>query len=166
MYRQRTNTTSGRLSRCSFAKPVSSSAVQDSRVEYPEPFGLKVGFWALSGFYLVYCARPQEVIPGLSWIPLAQLTGAISVLGLILSLSRSPRKISNLPREASYLLGLIGVFFLSAIFSPVWKGGAFFATLEFSKVCILWMLAFLLITNLTRLRRIVCVQAASVAVVS
>jgi O-antigen ligase len=131
-----------------------------------DPFALRAGFWGLSAFYVVYCARPQEVIPGLGWIPVAKLTGALALLGLVLSLGRSPRKLSDLPREAFYLVGLISVLFLSAVLSPVWKGGAFLATLEFSKICILWVLAFLLITDLDRLRRIIYIQAASVSLVS
>jgi O-antigen ligase len=131
-----------------------------------ERLSLRAGFFWLSAFYLVYCARPQEVIPKMEWLPVAKVTGAFALLSLILSLGKSPRKLSDLPREAYYLLALIGVLFLSAILSPVWRGGAFLATLEFSKVSILWVLAFLLITTLDRLRRIICIQAVSVAMVS
>ena len=131
-----------------------------------ESLSLRAGFSWLSAFYLVYCARPQEVIPKMEWLPVAKVTGAFALLSLILSLGKSPRKLSDLPREAYYLLALIGVLFLSAILSPVWRGGAFLATLEFSKVSILWVLAFLLITTLDRLRRIIYIQAASVALIS
>ncbi|HST09135.1 MAG TPA: hypothetical protein VLL05_02065, partial [Terriglobales bacterium] len=120
---------------------------------------MSVGFFWLSAFYIVYCARPQEVIPGLGWIPVAKLTGAFALLSLILSLGKSERKLSDLPREAYYLLALIGVLFLSALLSPVWRGGAFFVTLDFSKVCVLWLLAYCLITTLDRLRRIISIQA-------
>jgi O-antigen ligase len=122
-------------------------------------------FW-LSAFYVVYCLRPQELIPGLGWLPAAKLAGAMALLGLALSLGRAPRRPSDLPREAYYLLALVGVLFVSAILSPVWRGGAFWGTLEFSKVCVLWVLAFLLITDLARLRRIVAIQAGSVVLIS
>jgi hypothetical protein len=133
-----------------------------SRLEEPS----KGGFFWLSAFYFVYCARPQEVIPGLGWLPIAKLAGVFALLGLASSVGRTQRKISQLPHEAYYLLALIGTLFLSALLSPVWRGGALFATLEFSKVGVLWILAFLLITSLSRLRRIIYIQAASVAVVS
>ena len=42
-------------------------------------------FW-LSAFYLVYCARPEDWVPGLSYLPLAKITGVIAVLALLLSL--------------------------------------------------------------------------------
>jgi O-antigen ligase len=161
---RRNNNTSYGIS--PFLKGKTQLAEHELKQEHREPFGLRAGFWGLSAFYVVYCARPQEVIPGLGWIPVAKLTGALALLGLVLSVGRSQRKLAHLPREAYYLLGLIGVLFLSAVLSPVWRGGAFFDTLEFSKVCVLWMLAFLLITDLSRLRTIICIQAASVGVVS
>jgi O-antigen ligase len=130
-------------------------------------FGILNGafFW-LSVFYLVYCARPQELIPGLGTLPVAKVTAALALIGLLLSIGRSPRKLSDLPREAYYLIALIGLLFVSALVSPVWRGGAFFTVLDFSKVCVLWVLAFLTITTVDRLRRIMCIQAASVAIVS
>jgi O-antigen ligase len=131
-----------------------------------ESLSLSAGFFWLSAFYFVYCARPQEVVSGLGWIPVVKLTGAFALLSLLLHLGRAARSPSDLPREAYYLLGLIGTLFVSAVLSPVWRGGAFSATLEFSKVCVLWILAFLLITSVERLRRILFIQAASVALVS
>lgn len=131
-----------------------------------ESLSLSAGFFWLSAFYFVYCARPQEVVSGLGWIPVVKLTGAFALLSLLLNLARSPRSLSDLPREAHYLLALIGTLFVSAVLSPVWRGGALFATLEFSKVCVLWILAFLLITSMERLRRIIFIQAVSVAMVS
>lgn len=144
-------------------------AQRDSaKLEGATPMGEKLNgafFW-LGAFYLMYCARPQEVIPGLGWLPVAKVTGALAIVGLGLSVGRAPRRLSDLPREAYCLLGIVGVLFASAILSPVWRGGAFFTTLDFSKVCILWVLAFLLITSIERLRRIIAIQAASVAMIS
>jgi O-antigen ligase len=48
----------------------------------------------------------------------------------------------------------------------VWHGGPFFKTLDFSKALIAWVLTFLVITNFARLRRIIFIQAASVAVIA
>jgi len=114
----------------------------------------------------VYCARPEDWIPGLHSVPLAKISGVFAIIGLLLSVGRSKRGLRDFPREALYLLLMIGIFFLSAAFSPVWKGGAFFRTLDFSKVFVAWVLTFLAVTSLARLRRVLFIQAASVAVIS
>jgi O-antigen ligase len=127
---------------------------------------LKGAYFWLAVFYLVYCARPEDWIPGLQSVPLAKISGVFAIVGLLLSFGRSKRGLRDLPREAIYLFLLIGVFFLSAAFSPVWKGGAFFRTLDFAKVLVAWVLTFLAVTTLARLRRVLFIQTASVAVIS
>jgi O-antigen ligase len=122
-------------------------------------------FW-LTSFYVVYCARPEDWIPGLSYIPLAKITGILAFVGLLTSLGKTQRKFKDLPRESFYLLAMICVLFLSAAFSPVWRGGALSHTLDFAKVYVAWVLTFLLVTNFRRLRRIIYIQTASVAVIS
>jgi O-antigen ligase len=131
-----------------------------------EQSSLTGAFFWLSTFYAVYCARPEDWIPGLAYIPLAKISGILAFLGLLASLGRTERKFKDLPRESFYLLGMIGVLFLSALFSPVWRGGAISHTLDFAKVYIAWILTFLLVTNFDRLRRIIYIQTASVLVIS
>jgi O-antigen ligase len=127
---------------------------------------LKGAYFWLSVFYVVYCARPEDWIPGLHSVPLAKISGVFAIIGLVLSLGQSKRGLRDLPREAVYLLLLIGILFVSAAFSPVWKGGAFFRTLDFAKVFVAWVLTFLAVTSIARLRRVLFIQAASVAVIS
>lgn len=127
---------------------------------------LGLAFFWLTAFYFVYCARPVDLVPVLGVIQPAKLTGALAALSLIVSIGRTPRALKDLPREAYYFFGLVSLLFVSALLSPVWRGGAFFATLDFSKVCVVWILTFLLVTSLKRLRRIVYLQAVSVAVIS
>jgi O-antigen ligase len=122
-------------------------------------------FW-LSAFYLVYCTRPEDWIPGISYLPLAKITVVFALLGLLASWGRSKRKFRDLPRESHFLLALIALLFLSALLSPVWKGGALKYTLDFSKVWVVFVLTFLLVTDFSRLRRILFIQSASVAVIS
>jgi O-antigen ligase len=122
-------------------------------------------FW-LSAFYLVYCLRPEDWIPGLKYIPLAKVTGIAAMLGFLASFGKIKRGFRNLPKEATYLLAMMALLVPGALLSPVWRGGAFFATIEFFKAYIAWMLTFLLITTVARLRRIVFIQAASVGIVS
>ncbi|MGA8761577.1 MAG: hypothetical protein WB562_01700, partial [Candidatus Sulfotelmatobacter sp.] len=122
-----------------------------------------VAFFWLSAFYFVYCARPEDWIP----VPyLAKVTVAGMILGLLSSGSKSQRKLKDLPPEAKYLAGLCVVLFLSALLSPTWRGGAFSATIDFSKVIVAWILTFLLVTSVQRLRRIIFVQAGAVAVIA
>ncbi|PYV99677.1 MAG: hypothetical protein DMG89_06680 [Acidobacteria bacterium] len=122
-------------------------------------------FW-LSAFYFVYCARPEEWIPGLHLLPLAKISGLFALLGLLMSLGRSKRGIRDLPKEAIYLLLMIGLLVVSALFSPIWRGGAFFRTLDFGKVLVAWILTFLCATDLKRLRRLLYIQTVSVAFIS
>ena len=98
-------------------------------------------FW-LCAFFVVYCARPQDWIPGLDYLPLAKITGASAFLALLGSLGKTQRKFKDLPREWFYLLAMVGVLFLSALFSPIWRGGALNSTIDFAKVCIAWVLTF------------------------
>ncbi len=145
---------------------VTAEFLPTSEDPLPRSESLKGAYFWLAVFYLVYCARPEDWIPGLQYVPLAKISGVFALVGLLLSLGRSRRGLRNLPREAVYLLLLIGLFFISAAFSPVWKGGAFFRTLDFAKVFVAWVLTFVAVTSLARLRRILFIQTASVAVIS
>jgi len=121
-------------------------------------------FW-LSVFFIVYCARPEDWVPGLHFFPLAKISGLFALVGLLMSLGGG-NSLRNLPREAFYLFSLITLLLVSALLSPVWKGGAFSHTLDFSKVLVAWTLTCLVVTTLARLRRIIFIQAVSVAVIS
>lgn len=124
-----------------------------------------VFFW-LSAFYVVYCARPEDWIPGLTSIPLAKISGILALIGLLMAAGRTKRGFRDLPREATYFVGIILLLFLAAVLSPVWKGGAFFKTVDFSKALVAWVLTFLVVTNLERLRRIMFIQCGSVALIA
>ena len=122
-------------------------------------------FW-LSCFFVVYCARPEDWIPGLKYAPLAKITSILAMWGLFNSLGRTKRTFKDVPKEGKLLLLMIGLLFLSAFLSPIWRGGAVSKMMDFSKVFVAWILAFLLITTFERLRRIIFIQAASVVVVA
>jgi len=144
-----------------------STSVGKLNVQTPkEKEALGGAFFWLSAFYLVYCARPEDWIPGLSYVPLAKISGVFALLGVLTSLGKTKRGFRDLPKEAIYLLIMIGLLIPSALLSPVWKGGAFSRSMDFGKVYIAWVLTFLLVTNLDRLRRLVFIQAGSVAAIS
>lgn len=131
-----------------------------------DPEALKLPFFWLTAFYFVYCARPADAILVLNYIPLAKITALLTLLSLVMSAGRTPRRFKELPKEAWYLLAIIALLYLSAVLSPIWKSGALLQTIDYSKVFVAWILTFLLITTLKRIRRIIFLQAASVAVVA
>jgi len=121
-------------------------------------------FW-LSAFYAVYCLRPEDWVPGLSYVPMAKITGILAILGLFSSLGKTKRGFKDMPTEARYLLIMMAVLGIGAALSPISRMHAVMATLEFSKVYVAWALTFLLITTIPRLERIIFIQAASVGVI-
>jgi O-antigen ligase len=121
-------------------------------------------FW-LSAFYFVYCARPEDWIPGLGYIPLAKITGFLALVWLLFNVGKAKRGFRDLPKEGHYLLAMIGLLFVSALFSPVWKAGALANALNFSKVYIVWLVTFLAVNDFARLRRLIFIQTASVALI-
>ena len=124
----------------------------------------KAFFW-LCAFFVVYCARPEDWIPGLEFLPLAKITAILAMWGLFTSLGRTKRTFKQLPKEANLLLAMIALLYVGAFLSPVWRGGAVTRTTDFSKIYIAWVLGFLLITTFDRLRRIIFIQAFSVIVI-
>ena len=118
---------------------------------------------ALLLFMFIYCARPEDWIPGLSNVPLAKITGILALLALVFSL-RNIRQ--HLPREVIYLALLVGQLFLAAALSPVWRGGAVQTTLDFSKVLIIVIVMTVAVNTSKRLRLLIVIQAASVAMIA
>jgi O-antigen ligase len=144
----------------------SAGAVLTRKFTRPEKEALAGPFFWLCAFYLVYCARPEDWIPGMQYIPLAKVTSLFALFALGMSLGKTKRGVRDIPREGKYLLVMIGWMFLASLTSPIWPGGAFLHTLDFSKVWIAWILTFFLITSFQRLRQMIYMQAASVAVVA
>jgi len=122
-------------------------------------------FW-LSAFYVVYCVRPEDWIPGLANIPMAKISAIFAMIALVSVIGRTKRTIKDMPAESNYLLAMILLLFVWAPLSTVWKGGAINHTTEFAKVYVAWALTFLLATSLERLRRLIFIQAGSVAVIA
>ena len=140
-------------------------AAQNPSEQVQRSKSLGMAFVWLSGFYFVYCIRPEDWIHPLAVVPLAKITGIAALLAFLFGSSRGKRKFRDLPAESNYLLAMIGVLFLSALLSPVWRGGAISHTLDFAKVYVVWALTFLLVTDIVKLRRIIFIQAASVPLV-
>ncbi len=122
-----------------------------------------VAFGALLLFMVVYFARPGDWIPGLTSMPVAKLVGILAIITFSLAAVRAQWR---LPKEALYLILLLVQLFLTVPFSPVWRGGAFWTTVNFAKVVPIVLAMTLVVTTMSQLRRIIFVQTASIAVIS
>lgn len=118
---------------------------------------------ALLLFMVIYCARPEDWIPGLSGVPLAKIIGIFGILALVFSLRR---RLERLPREVLFLSFLVGQLFLSSALSPVWRGGAFRVTLNFTKVLMIVLAIIIAVNTLQRLRMLLLTQAISVSAIA
>jgi len=126
----------------------------------------KGAFFWLTAFFVVYCTRFQDFIPGLPpWLPFAKVPAIMAMWGLFSAMGKTKRTFRDLPKMVNLLLYMILLMYLGAFLSPVWKGGALTRTTDFSKIYICWVLIFLIITTFDRLKRIIFIQAASVVVV-
>jgi O-antigen ligase len=125
----------------------------------------KGAFFWLCAFFVVYCARPEDYIPGARYIPVGKITAIMAMWGLFNSIGKTKRKFKDLPKEATLLLTIIVLFYVGAPLSPIWKMGALSRTMDFSKVYIAWVLVFLLVTTFDRLRKIVFIQAFSMVLI-
>jgi putative inorganic carbon (HCO3(-)) transporter len=140
---------------------VADSISRQQHTLRPKP--LVGAYVALLLLVVVYVSRPGDWIPGLSRVPLAKLSGFLALITLVFSLWYKRQRV---PREALILVMLVGQLFLSAALSPVWRGGAFQATLDFAKVLLIVLLIATTVTTLQRLRVLIFVQAASVSTIA
>ena len=122
--------------------------------------GVHIG---LALFLIVSFARAEDWSHGLSVLPLGKITAALVVIAFLFSI----REIRwPLPREAVYLILLVLQLFVTVPMSPVWPGGAFHKTLEFSKVVLIVVVFISVVTTFRLLSRFLFIQAASVAAVA
>ncbi len=59
---------------------------------------------------VVYCARPEDWIPGLSNVPLAKIAGVLALVAFVLSLGQIRQR---LPREVIFIILLTGQLFVT-----------------------------------------------------
>ncbi len=124
----------------------------------------KAFFW-LTGFFIVYCTRIEDFIPGMQYIPMAKITAIMAMWGLFNALGKTKRTFKDLPKMANLLLYIIILLYLGAFLSPIWRGGALKRTIDYSKIYVCWVLILLIITTFSRLKRIIFIQAFSVVMV-
>jgi putative inorganic carbon (hco3(-)) transporter len=120
-------------------------------------------FLALLFFMVVYYARPEDWIPGLSHIPLAKITAILAMLALVFSL-RHIR--GRMPQEIVLLFLLIIQLFISSLVSPVSRDGALQQTLDFAKILMVFLVITSAVSTLRRLRLLIFTQAISVSAIA
>ncbi len=118
---------------------------------------------ALLCFMLIYYARPEDWIPGLSHVPLAKVAAILAILALCSSLHHIRQR---LPREVTLLAILIGQLFVASVLSEVWRTWSLKVTLEFTKVLLVVFVMAVSVNTLKRLRLLIFTQAASVAAIA
>jgi O-antigen ligase len=122
--------------------------------------GSPLAFNALLLFTFIYYTRPEDIVPGLAIIPFEKIIGAVALISLISTLA-SGRVKRKLPLEFKLLL-LLFVHLAISIPFAYWRGGAFATVFErFYKDIIVALLVTFIVENLSQLRKLLWVQAAS-----
>jgi O-antigen ligase len=119
-------------------------------------------FRALLVFSFLYFARPEDVIPGVYYVPVAKITGGIALIALITALMSHKSKI-RFPFEVKLLFLLLFQMCLAIPFA-YWRGGAFDTVFsKFSKAVIIAVLVGMLVETLPQLRKLLYVQTAAMS---
>jgi O-antigen ligase len=115
-------------------------------------------------FSFLYYFRPGDVIPHLSVIPLAKITGGVAVLALIFG-SKNQR-LSKLPAEVKLIALMFGWMVLTIPFAYWRMGSVTVVFFEFSKALIIAVTLTLTVSKLSELRSLVLMQATGVALMT
>jgi O-antigen ligase len=123
-----------------------------------------LAYRALVLFSVIYFFRPEDFIPGLSYVPLGKIAGGIALAALIFGVKRTQR--GKIPLEGKILLVLL-VHLILTIPTAFWRGGAFDTVInKFSKGVIIALLISLVVTSMRALKRLLYIQASAVAIIT
>jgi len=123
----------------------------------------RLAYYALLTFTFFYYARPEDLIPGLSVIPVEKIIGGVALIALIITLASGQVK-RKLPLELKLLILLFAHLVISIPFA-YWRAGAYVTVFErFSKSVIVALLVTMIIDDLNQLRRLFWVQAAALVI--
>jgi hypothetical protein len=123
---------------------------------------LPLAYKAVVALSILYYSRPEDVIPGLSHIPMAKIAGGVALLALIFGV-RGNRIVKKWPLELKLLFLMLAHLIITIPFA-YWKGGAFQTVFsKFAKGVIVAVLVTLLVTAMSELKKLLWVQAASLA---
>ena len=120
-------------------------------------------YGALAAFVWLYYYRPEDFIPGLSYIPMAKITGIFAILALVAGLMGGGKV--KVPRSVLFLWLLL-LQMLMCIPTALWMGGALSAvTDKFLKAVVIATLVSLVVVTLGELRKLLWIQVSAVALV-
>src|ERR1700747_528220 len=123
-----------------------------------------LAYRALVLFSVIYFYRPEDFIPGLSYVPLGKIAGGIALAALIFGVKRTQR--GKIPLEGKILLVLL-VHLILTIPTAFWRGGSFDTVInKFSKGVIIALLISLVVTSMSALKRLLYIQASAVAMIT
>ena len=137
-----------------------STSVRNCVLRQTPLFG---AYAALLLFMCIYCARPEDWIPGMSHVPLAKIAAILALLALAVSLQHIR---DRMPREVHFLILLTAQLFAASVLSPVWRGGALLSTLNFAKGLLVVLIITATVSTLQRLRLLIFTQAISISAIA
>ena len=151
------------------APPTSAAAYGDAptlprQLTQPEP--MRAAYLALVVFLAVFCARPEDWIPGLSLLHLDRIAGGLAVAATGMGVVFGRREALRLPASLKFLVLLLAQLLLAAVFSTVWAGGAVNLVVnQFSKAVMIAVVIFWAASAFERIRTLLFLQAASVTLI-
>ena len=114
---------------------------------------------------ILYYSRPEDVIPGLSHIPMAKIAGGLALIALIFGVNRD-RAVKKWPIEVKLLFVMLAHMTLTIPFA-YWRSEALQTVFsKFAKGVIVGLLVTVLVTSMRELKKLLWVQAASLAVMT
>lgn len=124
----------------------------------------KFVFGALVTFSVLYYFRPEDFIPGLSYIPMAKIAGVIGFLALIFGVMTGGKL--RVPWAIKLLILLLVQMMLTIPFA-LWRGGAFDTVFnKFSKGVVAALLIGMVVVSVKELRKLLWIQVSAVALVT
>src|SRR5580765_8518680 len=120
-------------------------------------------FAALAAFAWLYYYRPEDFIPGLTYIPMAKITGLFAFVALAVGMFSGGK--FKIPKAVQYLWLLLFQMLMCVLFA-LWRGGAFSTVSDkFSKAVVVAMLISMAVVTVKELRKLLWIQVSAVALV-
>lgn len=114
---------------------------------------------------VLYYSRPEDVIPGLNYIPMAKIAGGLALIALIFGV-RHDRPVKKWPVEVKLLFVMLAHMILTIPFA-YWRSGALLTVFSrFAKGVIVALLVTVLVSSMRELRKLLWVQAGSLALMT
>jgi len=124
----------------------------------------KLAYLALLTFTFLYYTRPEDFIPGLSLIPMNKITGAIALIGLLVSLGGKDKV--KVPMAVKVLMLLLVQMFFASLVAVSGAQAVDTTINKFSKGIIIALLIGMIVTTLKQMRTLLFIQGASVIAVA